>query len=89
MIELLLEMMMIGAILLIGLYMLAAFARINLAFSHHKIRSNQLKERLVTIYSSRIDPPVCPMSVTYRPKIPSIYDQYASDDEAPSFVVAA
>ena len=89
MIELLLEMIMLWAVVLIGLYMLAAFSNMNLAFSNYKVKWNQQKEMRVQAYLYLVSPPIRPKSVTYRPKKPSINDQYASDDEAPSLVAAA
>ncbi|MDQ0207096.1 hypothetical protein [Alkalicoccobacillus murimartini] len=88
MIELLLEMMMLWAVVLIGLYMLAAFSSQNLAFSNQNMKWEQQKAMRVQAYSHLTAPPIRPMSVTYRPKIPSVLDQSASDDEAPSLVAA-
>ncbi|TSB44981.1 hypothetical protein [Alkalicoccobacillus porphyridii] len=89
MIELLLEMMMLWAVVLIGIYMLAAFSTLNLSFNQHKVKWNQQKTMRVEAHSHLIALPIRPMSVIYRPKIPSVLDQIASDDEAPSLVAVA
>lgn len=89
MIELLLEMMMIWAVVLIGIYMLAAFSTLNLAFNQNKVNWYEKKAMRVEAYPYLISLPIRPTSVTYRPKIPSVFDQTASDDEVPPLVVAA